>query len=132
MSFPAAPTITPRNQVDLTYSSTTITLPAPQFDNVTEINLTRINRETRDKTLKVFSDSLWPEVERFEWTFIGLSLTQRDNLIAFIKLTLGKPITVVDHETRTWTCIIIHPTVPFAQVGPGCQYTAQLQLEVVA
>lgn len=131
MPFPAAPTIIPQNSVTLTQGIHSVTLPAPQFDNTDEVTLTRINRETREKELKIFSDPIWPTIERFTWRFIGLSQTQRDNLDAFIAATLGLEVTVVDHETRTWTVLVIKLESPVTQIGPGCQYTAELNLEVV-
>ncbi len=126
-----APTIVQQNLVTLTHGMTTVSLPSPQFNNVESVALTRISRETRDRTLKVFSDSIWPTLHSFEWEFIGLTQAQRDDLIAFIQSTLGLPITVVDYESRSWNALITVIDIPFTQTGRGCEYTAQLHVEVI-
>lgn len=107
-----------------------ILLRAPDYDNVDEINLIRIQRETRGGDLSIFADSNWPEIETFSLRFSYLNEAQKAALIGFVKNNIGLPVTLRDHNNRSYTGLILTPTDEVMQPG-RFNYTAQLQFQLI-
>lgn len=115
----ARPPTTPVAQVTLEYPSTsptlTLTLRAPAFGDRDGQRVTRIVRETRGGTLKVFRDPIWPRQERVQATFVALKETKGQEVLAFYEASLGKEIKLTDHLSRTWLGIILQNDDPIVR-----------------
>ena len=96
----------------------TVTLREPEFDNKDRLRFQRINRETRGGTLIVFSDPIWPKVQRLTLEFTSLKEEEAQSLLTFIKATLGREIGLRDWENRHWAGVIVSPDEPIIRNGP--------------
>jgi hypothetical protein len=105
-----------------------LVLRAPQFGNREGVQTTRINRETRNGTLIIYRDPIWPEFFQLTVEFGGLSETQGRGLLTFIESNLGLEIGIQDHEGHYWTGFITNPDEAVIQDG-RCRYSASLQIE---
>lgn len=132
MSFPTAPTLSPALVVTLQSGMTTLVLPAPEYNNTHSLALTRIQRESRDRTQQIYIDPMWPRIESFDWVIKNLSTAQRDAYLSFIESTLGLPVTLIDYEGITWTVLIVEPQKPITQKGPGCQFAISLTMQLIS
>lgn len=103
-------------------------LRAPHFGNREGVHVTRINRETRNGTLIIYRDPVWPEYFQLTLEFGVLSETQARRLLIFIESTLGLEIGIQDHEGRYWRGFITNPDSVIVQDGT-CKYSASLQIE---
>lgn len=95
--------------VTLSYETLSITLPSPDFEDTTRLEFNRIQRKTRGGDLIVYKDNLWPKNEVLSMRFSYLGQGQVNRLLDFIYQSLGKDITLLDHEGKTWTGMIVTP-----------------------
>jgi hypothetical protein len=127
-----APTIT-RGTVDLAYPyaspTTTLSLRAPRFGNRDRLTMQRINRLTRGGDLRVFADPQWPNNHTLVMEFAALSESEVQDLLTFMRASLGKEILLTDHEGQDWRGIFVEPDEPIVRNGRGCQNSASLVFE---
>lgn len=105
-----------------------LVLRAPRFGNREGVQTTRVNRETRNGTLIIYRDPIWPEYFQLTLEFGSLSETQGRGLLTFIESHLGLQIGIQDHEGRYWTGFITNPDEAVIQDGKA-RYSASLQIE---
>lgn len=115
------------------YSSptTTLELKVPQLNDIKLLEFSRIQRRSRGNTLVIARKSYWPKSNTFNIAFSSLTAAERDEIIAFVRLTLGKEIKYTDYESQEHKAIIINPSNPITQEGEGCQYTWKVDLQEV-
>lgn len=106
-----------------------ITLRAPSLGNREGVQSLRINRETRGGSLIIFADPKWPQFVKLSMQFRALSQAQAWDLLAFLDDTLGHFVGLQDHEGRAWKGIITNPDEAVVQDGPGCKYSASIEME---
>lgn len=88
----------------------TLNLPAPSIDsNQNSQQYSRINNRTRGGDLILFRASYWPKSRTISMTWNDLNSEHRNNLLRFLKLTLGKLLTLNSHDEQTYTGIILNP-----------------------
>lgn len=121
----------PRSTFTLTFGVTTLVLPTPLFGNREEVHTQAVNRRNVGGEPIIYRDEDWPKYEIFRYTFDTLTLEQRDALIAFIKLSLGKPVTVLDHENREYSGLILNPQNEHQTVRDECDYTTDLSIRKI-
>lgn len=110
--------LVPTKVVSFAHASTsTVTLRAPIWGNKDKYEVVRIQEETRGKMLVVYQDPMWPKTQHLELEFDYMSRTQADELLIFIKATLGKNITYTDHFGQAWVGFITSPDAEFRQIG---------------
>ncbi len=129
-----APTLIIIPQVTFTYPfvtpTMTVLIDAPNFNNRETIRISRISRETRGKTFKVFRyNGIWPVVDRLAIAIERIDPVAVANLKALLKASVGQLIGFKDHESRQWQGVILNPDSAISQEGPGCQYTVSLTFE---
>jgi hypothetical protein len=95
----------------------TITLKAPELDNIDRLSYTRINRETRGGKLTVFADPIWPTTQTVIVTFVGLEKTEVDDLQAFFVSYIGEEVGMQDWEGREWVGVVTTPNEAAVQDG---------------
>ena len=126
------PTTVKYNNVQLSYpieSPTHIlTLDGPELSNRDLLGYTRINRETRGGTLVIFADPKWPKREQFNLQFIGLSETESQEILDFLRDSLGKQIRLRDWEGNVYVVVTLTPDNPITREG-YCQNTINLNFE---
>jgi hypothetical protein len=124
------PALTPTT-VTLSYTplSLSLILRAPEFDNIEKLEFTRINRRTRGHDLIIYRDPIWPKSETLILSFRALTQTTVTSLLSFMKQTIGKDITLIDHEDREWLGIITTPTNEVIQEGVGCRFNASFEFQ---
>lgn len=112
-TLPAAPSLVTQDFVIFKYpiSSPTsiVTLRKPIFDNSQKNSYTKIVRETRGGTLKVYRDDTWTKSKILTYTFNNLKRQEAKDLLDFIETSLGKEVTLIDFEGREWEGLIINP-----------------------
>lgn len=112
--------------------SETIVLRRPTFNDVFEINTTRVYRTGLTGELFVFADSQWPKSRTFTMDFEALSQDEAETLKSFLENSIGKVVTYTDYYGQDWEGIILTPNAEIFQEGKGCQYGTKLQFRVIA
>jgi hypothetical protein len=97
-----------------------VELRAPELDNIDRVAYNRISRETRGGKLTVFADPNWPQVQTVIVTFIGLTSTEKDDLLSFFVSHIGEQIGMEDWEGREWIGVITTPNEAAVQDGKDC------------
>jgi hypothetical protein len=106
----------------------TLTLRAPDLGNKDRLSFTRISRETRGGTLKVFADPMWPKTQTLALTFSGLRKTEIQSLLGFMEDYLGQEIGIYDWENRAWRGVITQPDEAAVQNGKD-NYSISFEFE---
>lgn len=130
------PPVTPAATVLLQFEATTLTLPSPEFGNGETLEFTRINRKTRGGDLMVFRDNTWPKDDVLSFNFERLTEQQSQDLLRFLAHSLGKDITLTDHESRKWIGYVLTPTGNVIQPAPrrsACDraFAASFEFQVI-
>ena len=105
-----------------------VTLRAPDFGNKDRLSFNRVLRETRGGTLVVYADPIWPKIQTLVVSFSGLSVTEKDALLAFMDEHLGMEIGLLDWEHRYWRGVIVRPDDPAVQDDRDT-FTASFEFE---
>lgn len=126
------PVLVPKDDVVFTHPfvspTLTLTLRAPNLDNLERQAFQRISRESRGGSLIVFADPAWPKHKRFVVEFTALKETEGQSLLSFIETSLGQEIGYRDHENRSWKAVIVNPGEPLVRNRDDV-LTMQLELE---
>lgn len=93
--------------IELTYSTTTITLPNPVFENSEQLNIKNVRKRTRGLITKIFRDPIWEKYTTLFYVIQGCSSTNVSEFKNFVQLSYGKEIILVDYEAYTWTGILL-------------------------
>lgn len=132
-NFALGQTVAPINHTPVTLSGHgySITLNIPEFGDEYEIEHQRINRQTRGGDRIIFKDPIWPVIERTSLKFNGLSQSKIHELMTFMYNTMGKTISLVDHNGITWNVMITNPDAEAEQSsGQACGgFDIQLEFE---
>lgn len=129
IGFATKPTLTLGSillQYPIVTPTSTITLRKPLLGNKDELQLTRIQRETRGGDLKTFIDASWPQirVQRFKFELVTDDI--RDNYFNFLMLSLGLKVKLTDHEGRVWHGYILTPDGESITINDdGCSETLE-------
>lgn len=129
------PTVSELTGVRLLYPvsgmpTNTVLLRSPNFGEIDRLSFDRINRETRGGTLQIFADPIWPKIETLLLTFSVLTRDEADELLAFMRVSLGKEIRLIDWENRAWTGVIVNPQDPIVEDRRN-SFTASFEFEGV-
>jgi len=132
---PTAPAITPpvtsrADSVILEYGANVLTLRLPELGNRDRLDFTRINRESRGGILYIFSDPIWPQTENMQLDFLGCTEAEMQDVLTFIKNSLGFEIIIHDWENRSWYGFITNPDTPVVRDNKGTSSIA-LELDVI-
>ena len=109
--------LTPAQTVTWTKGATAITLRAPSFGDKNKYEVVRVQRESRDKTLFVFQDPIWPKTESLSMTFTYMTEAQAISIMNFVRDTLGQRVDYYDQYGRHWSGYITNPDAELTQVG---------------
>lgn len=140
VNFPPEPTFLAPNEpgggtMTLEYPTVSptlsIELPAPLFGNREELQLTRIQRETRGGTLKTFSSDVWPKIRIFRYKFDSLTTAKIEEFFSFLSQTLGLQVRLTDHEGRQWDGFIVNNQGESAQFFRLCGKTTEFDFDGV-
>ena len=112
-----------QHKLRLTYPfaspSLSLTLTNPAFGDKDRLNFNRINRETRGGTLIVYADPKWPKTQTLAIQVDNMSPNQAEDMINFLRTTLGQEIGLLDWENRQWRGIVTTPDARITHVGRG-------------
>ncbi len=126
------PTIITYTNVQLSWPTTApsliLTLRGPELGNRDQLHSVRINRETRGGTLVVYADPDWPKREQLNLQFTGLTESEGEDILEFLRDTLGQQIKLRDWEGKEWTVLTVSPGNPFTQRG-FCKNAISLDFE---
>jgi hypothetical protein len=111
------PTVAPPCRLCYPVTSPTefLILRSPEFSNKDRLQMNRISRETRGGTLVVYADPMWPKLETLVLTFRGLSASQVQDYLTFVRNHLGLEVGFVDWEGFYWKGVILNPEEPTVQ-----------------
>lgn len=109
----------------------TILLPLPKFGNVKTTSLKRINRKSRGNDLIVTSIKDWVHtfLIRFEWDYLKKEDFFR--LQEFVRLSLGRVVTVDMIYGSSATVIFLKPETEFIQLGRE-NYQVALDMQILS
>lgn len=98
----------------LTYGSFTVNLPAPDFDDIDEITLYKINRRLMGNKLDFFRDDLWPKKRELTLRYSWLKRDKVEQIKQLIEQSLGRFVTL------TWgamsiSVIILNPNTDYIE-----------------
>jgi hypothetical protein len=99
----------PLEKFKLIYNTRVIGLRSPDFNNSVKLEENRISRYSRGGDIVVFRDNMWPEKRIFHWSFSYLNREKIEEVKSLFKESLGKNITIVDHENNSWEGVILTP-----------------------
>lgn len=111
------PTLITRDHTTLTFGSISIDIRNPDFGDEETIGLMRVNHNTIGGDKYIFRDSSWPKEKKKKFVFSYLSQEDTLKLKNFVKQSLGKKITLIDYETKTYEGIILTPACNIIQGG---------------
>ena len=109
--------------------TTTLELRNPEFNDHRAIDLSRVQRYSRGKTLIVYRDPTWPKSFSISYSFTGLSITKKDEIMSFISISLGKEIKFTDYLTQVYKCIITNPKDFLSEESQSCGNTWKVNLQ---
>ncbi len=101
----------------------------PELNDKIVTQVYRVQRYTRNNTLDIYRDPTWFKTGVLNWNFTGLTSDQRNDIIAFCRVSAGKYIKVTDYLSQEHKCIIINPDNPITQEHRGCSYTWKVDLQ---
>lgn len=117
--------------ITLTLGGDTITVRSPALGNKAVTRRNRIKKESRGGTRIVYAHPQWPKETEFDFSFDTLTVVEANDLRGFIARTLGKQVTLLDYENKTYVGIIISPDIEIAQDGRTCDYSANFKFLVI-
>jgi len=108
-----------------------LVLRNPDFSNISGIDPDRVVARSRSGALGIFRDPQWPRSVKLSFTISIMKVAKRDELETFLKFCLGKLVTLVDQESRTWNGIITNPTTALSETAED-QYSATIEMSANA
>lgn len=96
--------------------TTTLVLRNPRFGNRHEMAFNRIARETRGGTLNVYADPSWPKTETLRVELTLHNCDPVDDVLDFLRDSLGQRVGLLDHEGRQWHGVILNPDTAISQI----------------
>lgn len=127
------PTLTPQSYITLTYPyvspTFTVNLRAPKFGDECRLASSWVRERSRSGELIAYADPAWPKTETVSIQFEALSQDQATDLLAMLHESLGQEVGYLDYEGRQRRGIIITPTAEILQLGRGCQYSGNLEMQ---
>lgn len=109
--------------------SLTLTLKTPAFNNQKTINLSRIQRHSRGRSLITYRDPAWPKSYSLSYSFENLSYANKNDIISFIQQTLGKEIKFTDYQSQVYKAIIANPRDFISEERGTCGFTWKVNLQ---
>jgi len=104
--------------VTLTDSVETLTLSSPDFNDSDSVAYKRINKDTMGYTRIIAGVAGWTPKKAKKMTFSFLTEREVNQIRAFWKRNVGRPVTFVDMYGNSITAILQNPEFESAQVGP--------------
>lgn len=106
----------------------TLTLTGPETHDRDNLQFQRINRISRGLSLKVYADPQWPKIKKLSISANTCTEATAQEVLDFVKLTLGKEIGFRDWRNRNWKGVIDNPQNPITRDGRDT-YTVAIEFE---
>lgn len=87
----------------------TLTLRAPELSNSAVFNESVNRVRLKSGILKVQRDPIWPKFTTHTYNFTLACGQNPQDILDFLSVSLGLNVTLIDHESRTWSGIITNP-----------------------
>jgi len=126
-----APTITYRSIFEFINGATIVEVAPPIVNDVKSQQLTRINRQTRGLTRKMYIDADWHQIQTFDYTFKNLTLAKKDALVSLLTSAVGKAISIIDHLNKDRTVYIVEVGPIIENRNDECSYEINVILQEV-
>lgn len=129
-NLPSAPTLGVRAELRLTDGITTLDFRNPEFNNNDELETYQIVNRARGGTYNLFASSIWPNETTLRFTVSELTRPLASSIQEFYIHNLGKEVTLIDQENRTWTGILLNVDVPILDTGgfvDECRYSVDFE-----
>jgi hypothetical protein len=104
-------------------------LRPPIFGNEDKVEISRINRTTRNGTRRVFRQPYWPKIQTFHWEIEGLRETDAKKAMQIFEASLGQDIIITDFEGRKMQGLVLTPLSNIIQHGPNDDFHIMLDFE---
>jgi len=106
----------------ITSPTATVTLPNANLGNVDRLDTNAVVRPTRHGIYKHVRDADWPDLETKLIAFSPLTATEKDNLITFLTTYRGLEIKITDHNSDSFSGVIISDDIEVITFRDGCSY----------
>jgi hypothetical protein len=121
---------TPKKFVTFNKSGDIITLHAPDYSDVHDMDYRKVNIRNRANLLILFRPDYWPKSEIFNLTFSNLTNGIKDGLESFYYHYLGAMMTYTDIKDVSYSGFITSQEMAFEEEN-NCSWKANLIFEVV-
>lgn len=115
--------------ITLTFGSLSVQLRNPDFGDKESVEVRRVSRKTRGGDIILYRDPAWPKYVTYEWKWSFLFERDLQNLLHFMRQSLGQVISVTDYEGRVMSAIITTPAGEVSQEGVE-DYRASLSFQM--
>jgi hypothetical protein len=96
------------------------------FQNAERMHYSRISRRTSGNELDVYRDPIWPKFQRLAFDFEHLTEKQVKDAAYFFSHSVGKDISIVDHQGIGWVGFV---TTPESEIIQGTRSGFNLSFE---
>jgi hypothetical protein len=124
-----SPALGTRDYITLTKGGSTIDLRNPHFGNTESLHTGLIRHENPSGIIIVGHPTYKYMHRVFNFECSELTVTEKENFEAFVKIAAGYQITLVDHEDVTRTGVLTDPQYIITKEGRGCRYTVSFNFE---
>lgn len=105
----------------------TVTLRNPSFGDVETQRTRRQLHITKGNQLRQIEAAEWPVDNTFHWEFTALEQVQVDAFRAFLSVSLGDRVRIVDHLGETRFGFIYPQTIVITTNRDTCDYAVNLE-----
>ena len=134
---PVAPALNRKTDVEFFYptgpacsATNSIILRTPNFGDRDRNQYSRINRESRGGSLRIYRDPQWPKVRTLVMDFSGIKDTEISDILTFLEDTLGQQIAFRDWNSRVWYGLIVNPDTAITRTGKANRNDVSIEMEV--
>lgn len=117
-----------RDDIQLAYSGTTLLIRNPDEDDTDQVVKKQTVNDTRGLAVNVFRRNIWSAYRTVTYKFRGLTAAKTDEIKAFLLLSLGRSVGLIDYNDRRWNVYIVNPDDAFTDNGI-CKQELTLRME---
>ena len=111
---------------DIDENITILELPNPEQGNSHSIEVQRAVKLLRDQNEIVVRDSDWGTDRVQRMRFSNLSAAKANELDAFLEISLGEEMVMLDWLADTYNVTLLNPETSFVTEGRGSMHSAEL------
>ena len=115
----------------VTSPTSIVTLLSPDYGDTKAVDTFALIRETRHKEVKSLKAATWPTTETYSYFVSNSNKTVKDQFQAFLILTAGLLVKLVDYNSVTRTGYIVSDPIEIVTVFDEYSYDINFDFMVV-